>query len=1105
MRFKKILLVLSLLFISTLPAKEVGDTISFYVNNFRLILSRDTVPDIGVVRYRGNNFYIVSADRVAIIKIGRFRIGNNYNRLWIGSKRLPGQNPAYIYNSSDGINWIWERGLSGMDLKIDRYIRPTGDTVTVADMDVFDFNYVRDSLPAIKAIIFAATSDGLFSTLFTSSPGPWKLEAFADTTVYGIAVNPMTISFGGRGQVLYAATSYGVYRVETQGFNSPSTDSLMGTLTDTVWTICGDPSDSSRLLIGAVSGIYRWSSNDWEHLNVNFGKVYNIRYIAGSFYVAADSGLFETSDYGNSWNTVGTFDYPVTDVVIDNGHMYVSLLGGGVMESPDNGNSWNDFSNGLETLRLLGSKNVYTIFNDSTGLYLGCDEGVYHYNETLAKWENVSNGVGSLMTDRTVSTVASVLENDSVSVFDSIISYLHIDPNVLVDVDNDPRVYIILTRLVQTSNATDPTVIPVFGYFDPRDEDLFDNYSTKREVLVVDLSKFISNGSINRSKLQAFMGYLYGRYAVWSVDMQANPAELTGVAAWATYRCGFDFADGVKGGIDYLGNKKYLNSPLLDYTHQWLNSPVAREIDRERMLLWFEYMAQIYGDTVVTKDVLHGGLRGYRSLNEVIKKYSYGKDSLLTFAPKWYLALTFNRTLYLQDSSGSIVDTAFGYAPPMDSIHVKSAAISDIPGSGEQKSSQVMAPSGFAVWRDAIDTITGERFNAKDGDQDYLKIFMVCGTDSVAKVVPLDSLGRFAMTVNDDSCSSFKYLIANLNVSKTIPYYLTEDTTAPQIVGTYALQNPGNPRMIQMYVVGYDKVGSRFYGLMTDVKTPNPIVTFSTLVDSTPEARVYNMKLLSSGDSLFNYFVPVLLDLRGDIEVSVRAQDLAGNDASIPPDTISVQSISEQGGVYTALGGQVIIEAPANAFPGATTILIDKIDKDLAELTYHGASTGMSDVYLIGNNRITSAREITIKIRPTSREAQRVYAYRNGEWEPIKTYYDEESGFYIFRTRKLGAFQLRSGTPERFGFSFAVVNGPIIYSNKNIRLNLSLDRADKVDISLYNTAGRMVKRLVSGKLQAGIHTFDVNTSDIHLTSGVYFIRLKTSMRNVVKKIVFLKY
>lgn len=1104
MRFKKIILVLSLLFVTTLPAKEVGDTISFYVNNFRLIMSRDTVPDIGVIRYKGNNFYIVSADRVAIIKIGRFNISNNYNRLWIGSKRLPGQNPAYIYNSSDGINWFWERGLSGMDLKIDRFIRPTGDTVTIADMDVFDFTYVRDSLTAIKAIIFAATSDGLFSTLFTSSPGPWKLEAFADTVVYGISVNQMTVPMGGRGQVLYVATSHGVYRVETQGFNSPSTDSLMGSLTDTVWTICGDPSDSSKLLIDANTGIYRWFNGDWQHLNVDFGRVYNIRFIGGNFYVAADSGLFVTSDYGNSWDTLGVFDYPATDVVIANGHMYVSLLGGGVMESSDNGNSWNDFSNGLETLRLLGSKNVYTIFNDTTGLYLGCDEGVYHYDESLAKWENVSNGVGSLMTDRTVSTVASVLENDSVSVFDSVVSFLGIDPNVLVDIDNDSRVYIILTRLVQTSNATDPTVIPVFGYFDPRDEDLFDDYSTKREVLVVDLSKFISSGSINRSKLQAFIAYLYGRYAVWSVDMEANPAELTGVAAWAAYRCGFDFGDGVKGGIDYLGNKKYLNSPLLDYTHQWLNSPVAREIDRERMLLWFEYMAEIYGDTAVTKDVLHGGLRGYRSLNNVIKKYSSGRDSLYTFAPKWYLALTFNRTLYFQDSSGTIIDTAYGYSPPMDTIHVRSGAISSVPGSGEQKSPQVMAPSGFAIWRDNISDVTGERFNAKDGDQDYLKIFMVCGTDSIAKIIPLDSLGRFAMTVDPDSCSAFKYLIANLNVNKTIPYYLTEDTTAPVLVGSYALQNPGNPRMIQMYVVGYDKVGSRFYGLMTDVKTPNPIVTFSTLVDSEPETRAYNMRLLSRGDSLFNYFVPVLLDLRGDIEVSVRAQDLAGNDAPIPSDTISVQSISENGGVYTALGGQVIIEAPANSFSQGVTILIDKIDRNLAENTYHGARSGISDVYLIGNSRIVSSKDITVKIKSTDGQAQSVYVYRNGEWQAVKTYYDEDSGFYIFHTRKLGAFQLRTGTPERLRFSFKLMNGPIIYNSRNIRLSLSLDKPDKVDISLYNAAGRMVRRVLSENLTAGVHTFDINTSDIHLSSGVYFIRLKTSMRNVVKKIVFLK-
>ena len=1119
MRFKKIILVFSLLVVSTLSAQlQVGEPVNFYVNNFRLIMSRDTLPKVGVVRSVLPHFYLVSAGQVAVNRIVRVNFPDNVSRLWISVKRLPGQGPLYIYTSDDGINWIQNRALSGMDTKFDKIIIGT-DTVPQVDMDVFDIKVVNDIAVDRLRFFYIATSDGLYSmyTMSSSNPSSAKLEGFVDSTtfrttsdtaIYEIAINPFTQSNMGSGLVMFVATAHGVFRVVTQGLYSPSTYSPLGSLTDTVWTIAIDPSDSSKILVGTSNGVYKWQNNDWQSAGINTGKVYKIRFdtSSNSFYVASDRGIFVTADYGNSWSSLGSFDYPVSDVILVNGTLYATLIGGGVYKSTDNGNSWADFSSGLENLSYLGSKNVYTIFHDSTGLYIGCDEGVYHYEENLNKWENVSNGIGSLMTDRTVSTVSNILWNDSlgIDIFDSIINALGIDPNILVDVDNDSHIYIVLTRLVQTSNATDPTVIPVYGYFDPRDEDLFDDYSTKKEVLVVDLSKFVENGVIKQSKLQAFIGYLLARYAVWSVDMEANPAELTGVAAWAALKAGLDISNGISGGYSYLSNKGYLNGPLLDYTHQWLNSPVAREIDRERMLLWFEYLSERYGDSVITHDVLYGGLRGYRNLNEIIKKYSNGKDSLFTLVPKWYVALTFNQTFYIKDTSGNIVDTIYKYNPPFD-MSVDNAAITDIPSPDEHLSTQVLAPGGFSVWRDAISDTTGLRFNARDGDQDFIKIFMYCSGDSIMRLVDLDSLGRFSITVDPATCGAFKYVIANVNVHKTIPYYISEDTTRPNIVGIYALQNPGNPRMVQMYVAGFDKIGDYFSGLMSDVNVPNPIVTFRNISDTTQAPRNYNMKLLSMGDSIFTYFTPILLDLNGDIEVSLTAQDLPGNDARPVSDTISVQSVSERGGTYVALGGKVIMTVPEHAFGYSPSILIDKIDKFIADKLYPQAESGLSDVYVIGNSRIVGSKDITLKIKAEGNIAKAsVYYFDHGVWTPLRTFYDDESGYYVFNTHKFGAFQLRTGTPEHLKFKFEVVNGPIIYGGKNIKLSLSLDRSDFVSISFYNAAGRMVKRIVNGKLNAGTHDFEINSYDMNLTSGVYFIRLRSTTKRIVRKIVFLK-
>jgi len=66
-------------------------------------------------------------------------------------------------------------------------------------------------------------------------------------------------------------------------------------------------------------------------------------------------------------------------------------------------------------------------------------------------------------------------------------------------------------------------------------------------------------------------------------------------------------------------------------------------------------------------------------------------------------------------------------------------------------------------------------------------------------------------------------------------------------------------------------------------------------------------------------------------------------------------------------------------------------------------------------------------------------------------------------------------------------------------ITYSLERASKVNLSLFDMNGRLVKILVSGTKEAGSYTVRVNAGS--LTAGVYFYRLQTNNYSGTKRMV----
>jgi flagellar hook assembly protein FlgD len=68
-------------------------------------------------------------------------------------------------------------------------------------------------------------------------------------------------------------------------------------------------------------------------------------------------------------------------------------------------------------------------------------------------------------------------------------------------------------------------------------------------------------------------------------------------------------------------------------------------------------------------------------------------------------------------------------------------------------------------------------------------------------------------------------------------------------------------------------------------------------------------------------------------------------------------------------------------------------------------------------------------------------------------------------------------------------------------ITLDVPRAGRVEVSVYDVAGRLVKSLLAGPLPAGAHRLTWDGSGATSGSGVYFIRLREGDEQAIEKVV----
>lgn len=106
------------------------------------------------------------------------------------------------------------------------------------------------------------------------------------------------------------------------------------------------------------------------------------------------------------------------------------------------------------------------------------------------------------------------------------------------------------------------------------------------------------------------------------------------------------------------------------------------------------------------------------------------------------------------------------------------------------------------------------------------------------------------------------------------------------------------------------------------------------------------------------------------------------------------------------------------------------------------------------------------------------------------------SRFYTYRDSLLSSTDLNVSNEEVH--SFSLFPNPVI---DHFNLNVNLGTSTTIRLDIFDQNGRLVNHIFHGRSPKGPHKFVVNLEDIEITSGVYFLSLRTNEGFSIKKFI----
>jgi len=889
--------------------------------------------------------------------------------------------------------------------------------------------------------------------------------------IYNLRFHPVYLD-----SFLYVASGTGVYLGIGDTLSNPPFYhwewSKLGDLSEPVYDVYVN--DVNFVLAGTDSGIYVWDGSGWNPIMSGDITIHGFFFNSNSnnLYAATSKGIYVSSDGGHNWSLYGLQDVDVNvirfkvDTLSHHDTLFVGTGGEGIYKNPEGSDSFYEFSHGLvdRFYKYIGGLNINEIYlYDSTTYLAGTDCGLFAWFGE--RWVNIagntsSSTLGLNLSTEIIDSAIGLINTDFEQVFEKVTQTFVDSFNVpreeiYPDFDGDPVINVLIAPIHETVDLQQPfyaDYLPVIGYFNPADEDTTDTLLTLRDYFVLNVSSQTFRGErflgIDESLRQKLIAFLLSRMALWQADHDEELFVRTGLAMLTTFWAGYDVSEGLLSGLEFADDFCY-SLHQGSFTHA--TATEMREVDRERIFLFMEYLYEKYGRQII--DTLAKNQRhGYDGLRFFIKLQG---DSLEDFFSEWSFANYYDDTMTYgyRNLDIEIHPVAAGsnysvdYLPPWSVFYLQSTGALAFNGDDN-------AP--FKIFQLSGEGITGPT----EQEMDTLTMRFKIPADSVTRV----------------------WCLTNV-VGNTYTFAFGQDLTPPEPVYVFSIQNSVfNPTM-DLYVFGYED-------LYTDVELNTPSVTLMNLEDTTESYEIPTL-IFATGDSTFIYNGHIAIPGQGLYEVSLIAQDIVGNDAIYDKDTIGVLYLTPAGGTFSFNNGSFTFDYPPDAVGGECYISFDYLSPEYFRIL------GLKEAevvcgYALGSDKVLLSKPATISIKLTGNvHAKNVslFRYSDGKLEPI-SYSISKAGFLTARVQKLGVFVLATGNVTSLEGKPRL--SPLfqrIYSSRvPFEISYYVPTESRVKIEIYDVSGRLAKELFSGNVTPGSHSLPLSLGQ--LNNGLYFLTLK---------------
>lgn len=237
--------------------------------------------------------------------------------------------------------------------------------------------------------LYAGTSEGIFRT--SNNGDNWANVSFVYSNVQGLEVTPSGAILAGTENDIFRSSDGGVTWTDTP-IGAPTLDFAINPN--------GSHGGVSLFASGAIAGIFR-SIDDgatWTGLFIDDPEVNSLAAVpngsGGTNMIAGTySGIFLSTNDGESWQSVEPNAMPLDYVVVPNGSGGHTIFGGGF------GGVWRSTNFGLTwtVTQLSGMPQGMAATANGTNVFAGGDPfGVYRSTDSGATWQLVNNGLTDL-------------------------------------------------------------------------------------------------------------------------------------------------------------------------------------------------------------------------------------------------------------------------------------------------------------------------------------------------------------------------------------------------------------------------------------------------------------------------------------------------------------------------------------------------------------------------------------------------------------------------------------------------------------------------------------------------------------------------------------